>query len=127
MLLGYIESVLQMKASVALNLSVVEKVEELSLKDFENSNTYDLIQRAKGIGIGQLFSFFKSFILVFQSLITLVAFSLILMSWRWWLIPIVFIVPIISTFVTAYFEKSNFLFKNIGQEKKERDGIFNIY
>ena len=120
MVASYIDSVLQMKASVVLNLSVVEKVEELSLKDFENSKTYDLIQRAKGIGIGQLFSFFKSFILVFQSLITLIAFSLILLAWRWWLIPVVFIVPIISTFVTAYFGKKQFLIQKhrAGKERK---------
>lgn len=114
---GYVESTLQMKASITLNMSVLEKVKELSLKDFEDSETYDLIQRASGVGIGQLFSFFKSFILVFQSLITLVSFSLILISWRWWLLPVIFTMPLISTIVAAFFGKKQFLIQ------KERTGV----
>lgn len=106
---GYVESVLQMRASVTLNMSVVEKVREFSLKDFEDSETYNLIQRANNIDISQLFSFFKSFILVFQSIINLTMFSLILLSWKWWLLPVIFIVPIINIFVSAFFGKTQFL------------------
>jgi len=116
MLSGYMESVLQMKAGITLNLSVLEKVRELSLKDFENSETYNLIQRAVGITIGNLYSFFKSFFLIFQSLINLVMFSMILLSWHWWLLPVIFVMPVIQTLVTAYFGKKQFLIQ------KERAG-----
>jgi len=116
MLSGYMESVLQMKAGITLNLTVLEKVKELSLKDFEDSETYNLIQRAVGITIGTLYSFFKSFFNIIQSLINLVVFSLILLAWHWWLLPIIFIMPIIQTFVTAYFGKKRFLIQ------KERAG-----
>jgi len=116
MLSGYMESVLQMKAGITLNLTVLEKVRELSLKDFENSETYNLIQRAVGITISNLYSFFKSFFLIFQSLINLVMFSLILLSWQWWLLPVIFVMPIIQTLVTAYYGKKQFLIQ------KERAG-----
>jgi len=109
MLSGYIENVLQMKAAITLKMSVLEKVEELSLQDFENSETYNLIQRAAGIGIGTLYSFFKSFLLVFQLLINLVMFSMILITWHWWLLPIIFVIPIINALVAAYFGKKQFL------------------
>ena len=120
LLSGYIESKLQMKAAVTLNLTVLEKVKELSLKDFENSETYNLIQRAKNTNISHLFSFFKSFVLVFQSIINLLMFSAILLAWRWWLVPIIFVMPIISTFVTAYFGKMQFLIQRnrAGKERK---------
>jgi len=116
MLSGYMESVLQMKAGITLNLTVLEKIRELSLKDFENSETYNLIQRAVGITISNLYSFFKSFFLIFQSLINLIMFSMILLSWHWWLLPVIFIMPIIQTLVTAYFGKKQFLIQ------KERAG-----
>lgn len=121
LLSGYIESKLQMKAGITLNMTLLEKVQDLTLKDFENANTYDLIQRAKGVGIGQMFGFFKSFITVFQSLITLVMFSAILFTFRWWLVPLVFVMPGLSTYVAAFFGKQQFLIqKNRAGEDRRR-------
>jgi len=116
---GHIESIVQMKSSVTLNMSVLQKVESLSLKDYENSDTYNLIQRAVGTNIGQLFSFFKSFVLVFQSLINLIMFSLILLSWRWWMLPVVLVMPIGNAFATAFLGRRQFLIQK-NRTSKER-------
>jgi len=124
MVSGYVESKLQMRAGITLNMSVLEKVKELTLKDFENSETYNLIQRAVGTGIGTLFSFFKSFVLVFQSLISLIMFSMILLSWRWWILPIIFIMPLLNTFVTAYFGKKQFLIQKNRAGKARKQWYF---
>lgn len=113
---GYLERVLLMKAEITLNLSVLKKVKELSLRNFEDSETYNLIQRAVRINISTLYSFFKSFVMIVQSLISLIMFSLILLSWHSWLLPIIFIMPIIQSLVTAYFGKKQFLIQ------KERAG-----
>ena len=121
---GYVESVLQMKSGITLNMSVLEKVKELNLKDFENAETYNLIQRAVGTGINRLFAFFKSFVLVFQSLISLIMFSLILISWRWWILPVILMMPIVSTFVTAYFGKKQFLIQRERAGKGRKQWYF---
>lgn len=121
---GYVENIVQMKASITLNMSVLEKVRELSLKDFENSETYNLIQRAMSTGIDRLFSFFKSFMLAFQSLINLIMFSLILLSWKWWLLPVVFFMPIIGTLVAAYFGKKQFIIQKARAEKGRKQWYF---
>lgn len=118
---GYVENMLQMKAAITLDMSVLEKVKELNLRDFEDSETYNLIQRAMGTGISRLFSFFKSFVLFFQSLISLVMFSIILLSWKWWLLPLVFVMPIINTFVSAHFGKKQFIIQKnrAGESRKQ--------
>jgi len=121
---GYIENVLQMKAGITLKMTVLEKTKELSLKDFENTETYNIIQRAVGSNIGQMFSFFKSFVLAFQSLITLVMFSIILVSWRLWILPVIFIMPLISTLVTAYFGKKQFLIQRNRAGKSRKQWYF---
>lgn len=51
---SYCESRFQMKDSLMVNMSILEKVKEFSLKDFEDSEIYDLLQRAEG-------NFFKNF------------------------------------------------------------------
>jgi len=119
--LGYIENAVQMKSSITLNMSVLQKVENLSLKDYENSDTYNLIQRAVNTNIGQLFSFFKSFVTIFQSLINLIMFSLILLAWRWWMLPVVLIMPVISAIVTAHYGKKQFLIQKnrTGEDRKK--------
>lgn len=106
---SYCESRFQMKGSLIVNMSILEKVKEFSLKDFEDSEIYDLLQRAMKVTFARIFGFFKSFILLFQSLINILLFGLILISWKWWLIPLILIVPVISSFVTAYFGKKQFL------------------
>lgn len=106
---GYCENRFQMKGSLIINMSILEKVKEFSLKDFEDSEIYDLLQRAMKVTFARIFGFFKSFILLFQSLINILLFSLILISWKWWLIPVILIVPVVNTFITAYFGKKQFL------------------
>lgn len=106
---SYCESRFQMKGSLMVNMSILEKVKEFSLKDFEDSEIYDLLQRAMKVTFSRIFAFFKSFVLLFQSLINILLFSLILISWKWWLIPVILIVPIVNAFITAYFGKKQFL------------------
>lgn len=98
-----------MKGSLIVNMSILEKVKEFSLKDFEDSEIYDLLQRAMKVTFTRIFGFFKSFILLFQSIINVLLFGLILISWKWWLIPVILIVPVVNAFVTAYFGKKQFL------------------
>jgi len=121
---SYMENILQMKAEITLNLTVLEKAKGLSLRDFENSETYNLIQRAAGITIGNLYSFLKSFLLVFQALINLIMFSMILLSWHWWLLPVIFVMPIIQTIVTAYFGKKQFLIQKERAEEGRKQWYY---
>lgn len=108
MLSGYIDNILQIKASITFNMSIVEKIKEFSLKDFENSDTYDIIKRASDVNITKIYGFFKTFVSLIQSIINLTIFSLILLSWHWWIIPIIICIPIINTLFTVYFGRKQF-------------------
>ena len=116
----YCESKFQMKGSLIINMSILEKVKEFSLQDFEDSETYDLLKRAMKVDFTRIFSFFKSFVLLIQSSINIILFATIVISWKWWIIPIILIIPLINTIFTAYFGKKQFLIiKNrAGKERK---------
>ena len=105
---GYFERRLQMNGSLVVQILILEKDKDFSLKDFEDSETYDLLQRAMKVNFTRIFSFFKSFLLLAQSLINIALFSLILFSWKWWLVPLILIVPIINTCFNTYFGKKQF-------------------
>lgn len=104
----YIESMLQLKTSAIYNMSIIEKVKDFSLKDFENSEIYDMIQRANTTDANLLYNFFKSAVLALQLIINLIMFSVILLSWKWWLLPFIFIMPIMNIIITAFLGKEQF-------------------
>lgn len=120
LLSGYCEQRLQMNGTIVVNMTILEKVKDFSLKDFENSETYDTLQRAMNVGFIRIFGFFKSFILLFQSLINIILFSLILMAWKWWLVPVILRMPIINTKINTYFGERQFLVvkERAGAERK---------
>lgn len=117
---GYFENKFQMKASLIINMSILEKVKEFSLKDFEDSETYDLLQRAMKVGFTRMFAFFKSFVLLFQSFTNVILFSLILFSWKWWIIPFILIIPLVNTVITAHFGKKQFLISKNRADKERK-------
>ncbi|MDU5082511.1 MAG: ABC transporter ATP-binding protein [Bacillota bacterium] len=118
LLSNYFENIFQMKISLIIDRSILEKTREFSLKDFEDSETYDRIQRALSVTSSRIFNFFKSFISMFQLLINIILFSLILLSWNWWIVPLILLIPLINTIVTAYFGK---VFFNIYKERAPKE------
>ena len=121
---GYCEHRSQMNGTLAVQMSILEKVKEFSLKDFEDSETYDLLQRAMNVNFTRIFGFFKSFLLLAQSLINIVLFSLILLSWKWWLVPLILMIPIVSTCVNTYFGKKQFLIRKERSAKERKAWYF---
>ena len=112
---GYFERRLQMNGSLVVQMSILEKVKEFSLKDFEDSEIYNLLQRAMKVNFARIWGFFRSFLILAQSMINIVLFSLILFSWKWWLVPLILIVPIINT--TAFKEIKLF---DLGDHLREK-------
>ncbi len=121
---NYYESLIQMRTSLDINLSILKKVEEFSLKDFEDTETYNLIQRAMNVGVGRIFSFFKSFILATQYLISFILYSAILFCWRWWLVPLVVIIPVVNAWCTAHFGKKQFIVYQQRSEEERKQYYF---
>lgn len=121
---SYYESIFQMKTSLDINLSILKKVNEFTLQDFENAEIYNLLQRAMNVGPARIFSFFKSFILAGQYLISAILFGAILFCWKWWLVPVVLIIPIINTLCIAYFGKKQFMIRKQRSEKERKQYYF---
>lgn len=109
MISGYCERRFQMSGNLTMQMSILEKVREFSLKDFEDAETYDLLQQAMKVNFERIFGFFKSFLLLAQSLINVILFSLILFNWKWWLVPLILVIPVINTCLNTHFGQKQFL------------------
>ncbi len=91
----YYTSLFQYKLDQYVNIEILEKTGKLPLKDFENTDSYDKIQRAKSSN--KIFNYFSYLLSSVELIVTLISYMFILMSWKWWGVFVIIFVSIINT------------------------------
>lgn len=82
--------------NLELNESILNKASKLELKTFEDSETYDKINRAQYEGNGQLLSYLENFTGIFSKIITMISYLIILMTFKPWIVLCIIVIPIIK-------------------------------
>ena len=106
--IGYYNSKFLMKFELVFSEKIYRKASRLSLEDYENSETYDLINRAQYEGGGKLINYYNNFISISTKIITLFSYVVILFKFKIWIVLIVTIFPIIKYFVNNIFNFKRF-------------------
>lgn len=92
--LGYYNTKYSMKFNLYFSEKIYLKASRLSLSDYENSKTYDIMNRAQNQGGDNLLSYYENFMSIITQLITLSFYIFILINFRVWLVVIIMIIPI---------------------------------
>jgi ABC-type multidrug transport system fused ATPase/permease subunit len=87
----------------------MEKATCLSLSDFENAEVYDRLQRAQDQVGYRPFQMYKSILTVISSFVTLISGVAILIIWKWWILFLLLIVPVISTIYSLKIGKREYI------------------
>lgn len=111
---SYYNSKFSMKFSLELSESILIKASKLSLSDYENSKTYDLINRAQNEGGTKLLTYFTDFVSIVTQMITLFSYLIILLTFKSWIVFIIAIMPIIRYLVN---NKYNLISFKISRER----------
>lgn len=82
------------------NIKILEKASKLKLKDYEDSETYNMISRAQDEGNGKQLVYIETFMNIFSGIITMISYLLIIISFKPQLVIIIVIVPIIKYLIT---------------------------
>lgn len=82
------------------NIKILEKASKLKLKDYEDSETYNMISRAQDEGNGKQLVYIETFMNIFSGIITMISYLLIIISFKPELVIIIIIVPIIKYLIT---------------------------
>lgn len=77
-----------------IKVKLLEKAVSLSLKDFENSETFNIINRAKSQGGQNILEFYVSFTTALKVIVKISSSVLILSSFKTWMIFAVLIFPV---------------------------------
>lgn len=93
---GYFRSMFKNLLTNKINMSIIEKSQNLSLQSFEDGVVQNNLQRAQGEADYRPFEIFTQILAILSSFITLFSASIILVSWKWWVILIVLFIPFAS-------------------------------
>ncbi|HDK7138548.1 TPA: ABC transporter ATP-binding protein [Clostridium botulinum] len=120
-IISYITFKFKNKVTLKLNLLVLNKTTELNLKNFENTDVYNMIQRAQSQADESVFTYFMSVISLVSSIITLATNIGILLAWRWWLLVIIVFISTFKTIVMIHYSKKQYeLIRNRTTEERKK-------
>ncbi|ENK0838544.1 ABC transporter ATP-binding protein [Clostridium sporogenes] len=120
-IISYITFKFKNKVTLKLNLLVLNKTSELNLKNFENTDVYNMIQRAQSQADESVFTYFMSVISLVSSIITLATNIGILLAWRWWLLIIIVFISTFKTIVMIHYSKKQYeLIRNRTTEERKK-------
>lgn len=107
-LIGYYNKKFNMKFELQFTQNLLKKLPRLSLSDFENSKTYDVINKAQYGGGSKIIFYYSYYISIVTQGVTLVSYLVILLTFKIWIVAIILIIPVIRYFISNYFNIKNF-------------------
>lgn len=123
---NYYKGKFTFKFNIQLKKSILEKASRLKLKDYENSETYDMLKRAESQTNGDLVHYFDTVLSVIGSLITASTYIIIVAAFRVWIIPVLVLLPIVRFIILNRINVEEFnMVRN--RTDKERKSWYNGY
>lgn len=92
----YIEEIYKLQLSYSINILLMRKSVNLSLEDFEDDTIYDQLQRAQSEANHRPYQIFEQILSIISSAIIFISTAMILITWKWWVVPCLLIIPILS-------------------------------
>lgn len=101
-IMEYYQNKFQTLINYKLNYKIMNKCIKLSLKDFEDSETYDKLQRVQSETSYRPYQVFLSILNLITSMVTLFSSVSIIINWKPWVLLILVLIPI--TFSVYFFK-----------------------
>ena len=106
-----------------ISLKILDKALELDLKDYENSETYNKINRTQNQNGYTVIAFLTRWLEMLRELVTIGSTLFILIKFRWWIIGLVLIMPIIQCSLSIILDKEWYKIR-ISRTTDERKGWY---
>lgn len=118
---SYLTFLLNNRVSYNIQSMLLKKTDALSLSDFENSETYDIIKRADNQSEQAVYQYFSNVISIFSSLLSIVSNISLLIFWKSWLVVLILTISLLRSVGNMYFGKQayNIQTKRTGKDRKK--------
>lgn len=104
----YLSKKFSMLVNLKVDMLILEKTEELHLLHFEDSDSYNMIQRAGLSGGSQLYDYFFQVLVIITNVSTLVISMIILIQWMWWVNIIIILITVVNTIFKVKLSKKQY-------------------
>lgn len=118
--INYYNSKFEKNFELHISTKLFNKAEKLKLSDYENSNTYNVINRAQNEGGNRVVTFYTSIVKIISSIIMLMTYAAILLSFRYWIIGVIILIPICKFVIETRYNKKayNIIYARTNDERK---------
>ena len=100
-----------------INEKILLKAKSLRLSDYESSETYDIVERAKYSADGKLLSYIDLLVSIITMIVSCVSYLAIILSFNWLLLTAVVLIPICKYIVSDKINKEQYVL----QKKRTND------
>ncbi|MTI49025.1 ABC transporter ATP-binding protein [Sporosalibacterium faouarense] len=98
---NYVTSKHQLKLEYKMSMDILNKCKFLGLKDFENSEIYNTLSRAKIEGQTKVYIAYRNILSIITQIASIISVAAIILSWNSYIFLLAFITPIISTLINT--------------------------
>ncbi|TKI58179.1 ABC transporter ATP-binding protein [Brevibacillus antibioticus] len=117
---NYVEGLFQSLLSNRLREMVLEKANSMGLADFENAEVQDQLKRAQQETSYRPYQIFELVLSIVSGVISLVSTSLFLIFWKWWVVFILVLFPLISFYSYLRLSQQEFYIRWSRAERERR-------
>ncbi|MFS0556346.1 ABC transporter ATP-binding protein [Brevibacillus sp. 179-C9.3 HS] len=117
---NYVEGLFQSLLSNRLREMVLEKANAMGLADFENAEVQDQLKRAQQETSYRPYQIFELVLSIVSGVISLVSTSLFLIFWKWWVVFILVLFPLISFYSYLRLSQQEFYIRWSRAERERR-------
>lgn len=104
----YISTKQQVTIDYKMNMDVLEKCKELRLRDFEDSEIYNILSRAEMEGQVKVYITYRNILTVITQIASMISIAVVILSWNSYVFLLVFITPILSTIINTRIGYENY-------------------
>lgn len=122
---SYYSAQFNMKFSQYVNIKMLNKAANLQVCDFENTSTYDIINRAQTQNGNSILNYISENFLVIKAFVTIGSTCLVLIKFKWWVIILILLIPIIRCIVTIIIDKKWYVIRKERTSKERKKWYIN--
>lgn len=123
---GYYSNKLSLLMGMEIDLKILSKTKVLKLSHFENSESYNIIQRASMAGGSQLYEYFLKILVIIQNVSNFIIAMMILLKWNYWASCIIILITIANTAFKLKLSKKQYDIIVKRTEKARESGYYNF-
>lgn len=117
---GYFTGKYTLVINLYIKNEVLKKASYLTLKEYEDSEIYNIIQRAQNESENKVTTYFALVISIFGGIITVCSYLVLLLSFEIWMVFFVLLIPVIKFHIQKRIniKQFNILFSRTAEERK---------